>query len=141
LINSIKMMHNKAVLVNEEFPSIIQDLKRRHIPTLVLTYMLSGPYGIIPDLLDWRIETLNNMGLHFNFSFPNLAPTTFPDLPGGNPKRPAAFKDGIVASSTHAKGPTLGAFITYAHLQPDTIIFIDDQRDNIDSVGQYCKTH
>ena len=96
--------------------------------------METGSYGVISDMPVWRVEMLKGMGVAFSKMFPNQY---FNQLPTYRDNFPMLF-DGILCANQRPKGEVLGAFLDTNNVKPSLIIFFDDSRDNLQSVGECC---
>ena len=65
LLDSTSIYTTKYRLVDPEIINIFTYLKDHRIPTIALTAMGTGSFGIIDNLEDWRIKTLKVMGIDF----------------------------------------------------------------------------
>jgi len=102
---------------------------------MALTANLTGELASVKSMEDWRIQSLQRLGIDFSHVAPHKEAMVFPDLPlyrGNSP----AYKEGILfANGTCcSKGEILTAFIKKAGSYPRKIIFIDDREENLHSV-------
>ncbi len=112
----------------------------KNIKYIALTAADTGKLGQIESMEDWRIQTLNDLGFDFSNSFPDIQPIIFKDLPSTrNPATFATYKKGILFSSDIPKGVVLKAFLAGIKEQFKHIIFVDDLRNNLDSVESFCQ--
>ena len=125
-------------LVNKDIVPLIQNLQSQGVMTIALTHFGTGKKGHVSKIEDVRINNLLKMGLVFNKStLLDLEETRFESLQAehGVP----VYKDGILFTGEADKGAVLEAFMKYANIKPSTIVFIDDLKENIDSVATMAK--
>ena len=87
----------------------------------------------------WRVDQLKGVGIDFSPFFPDEY--VFADLvdSGANPP---LFKKGILFcgdfynSNKSTKGELLGIFLDRINWRPDRVIFIDDEKKNLEAVSQ-----
>lgn len=127
---SIVMEDAPESLLDPEFKNIIDDLHRRNIPAIALTAVKSQPYGIISNLVDWRARHLHRLGI--DFSKPHYARLELSQFQGKGPS--PVFESGILFSGNYPKGDVLAAFLAEIEWKPRTLLFIDDNRNFIESV-------
>lgn len=72
-------------------------------------------------------------------SFQEVKDVTFNFLKSKDPTRVPMFKNGIVFACHLPKGQVLKTFLHYAGLSPKKIIFMDDLRENLESVEAFCQ--
>ncbi len=129
--------NRKVRFVDEDFLGIFQTLDVQQIPTMALTKLYTGKFGIIDDFTEWRINELNSC----NVDFLKLSPIKHEILAhelenrGGIP----TLKDGIILTADLEKGLVLEYFLEKANYIPKTIIFVDDLIENIEAVADSCR--
>lgn len=134
----MKLSHSREV-VDIKFLQLIHNLQKRGIKVIALTNFLTGPFGNIPSLEEWRIQDLESFGYTFKDSWKTLKPKIFGELKTKDPKRFPVFKNGVLFTSSLSKGEVLKAFLHYAGLSPKKIVFIDDKREYLESVEAFSK--
>lgn len=121
----------KFALVDEKFPSLINQLKQEGVLVLAFTAIEASK-----EKIEWRIQQLAKFGFDFSSIFPTVPSLVFSkdDLQ----EFPPAFKSGVLFASKHPKGEVLKQFLNqiFNLLQwhPDKIVLIDDQIENLTSV-------
>lgn len=136
--SQIKLLGSKILLkrnicaVNEQLPRYIQQLQRRSLKVIALTSLLTGPFGAISSLENWRTDELKSLGYDFSKTFPRYTHIVFGDLMKENSL--PIYKDGVLFSSYHTRGEILLAFFRRVKWQPAHIYYIDDDRNTIDSI-------
>lgn len=119
-------------LVDPDIISIFTYLKKYQIPSIALTSLYTGKFGNIEKLEDWRIKQLQDLG----FDFASLTPIKEElfanelEEQGGVPM----LKSGVVLTAQIDKAKTLEYILHHNNYYPETIIFIDDQLQNIESL-------
>jgi hypothetical protein len=127
--------------------SIISDLQSKGIKVLALTNCVTGRFGNIKSMEDWRHHELSKNGYHFEQSWKKLKDKTFEGLkitgkglPVKGDSEPM-FMKGIVFTSGVSKGKVLEAFLKYAQFTPKKLFFVDDKKKNIESVQDIALAH
>ncbi len=118
---------------------IIKRLQHKAI-VMGLTSLYHGPLGLIPSMEDWRINQLIKHGISFESAFPRTPQFMLTELIRKD-LTPPLFKQGIVFMHRYTKGEVLDAFLRRMNLKPNTIVFVDDQIPNIESVAQTARHH
>jgi len=134
---SIIRITYKNELIDPKMVPLIQETQARGIKVIALTNAMTGPFGEIPSLEDWRIEELESFEYVFKNSWNDIKPKIFSDLKTEDPKRFSLFKAGILFACGVSKGEVLKAFFLYTGLLPKKIIFIDDKKKNLESVETF----
>ena len=126
---------SEALLVDERFPYFFKNLAQRSVPAMALTANLTGEFGPIKSMENWRIQELGSLGIDFSTTIPYKNDHLFADLPSfrGNP---AMLKKGIffVNGDLCTKGEALLSFFKMANYYPKKVIFVDDRENNVKSV-------
>ncbi len=126
-------------LVDPQMVPLIKEAQAKGLKVMALTNAWTGTFGSIPSLEDWRVEELATFGYIFKDSWNQLQPKIFEKLNSKDPKRFPVFKSGVVFTCNLQKGKILKAFLHYANLSPQKIIFIDDKRKHLESVEAFAK--
>jgi hypothetical protein len=136
LLYSIVLKERAVRLVDPYISDILGGLWKRAIPTLALTKLYTGKFGIIDDFTNWRINELNNMKIDFTKSAPIKEEILVDelDIGSGVPQ----IKQGIILTADADKGWVLENILHRTKYYPKTIIFIDDLLENIESVAKIC---
>ena len=123
-------MLKKSMLVHEKLPQIINELKKKQVPTIAVTNCRTGPFGCIRLMEDWRAQVLNELGINFSSTFAHLSGIAFEELCKGS--RIPTFKNGI-AFTGHActKGELVSALLCTARVIPNIVVSIDDLEENL----------
>lgn len=128
----------KSILVDPNVISVLAKLKEQNIKTIALTKSYTGKMGQIEKMENWRIHDLANRGINFSYSFPELGTIKFAESASGQNSIPM-HKKGIVFTCNKDKGKILRSFLQTANFKPTSIIFVDDKRDNLESVEKLCQ--
>ncbi len=147
MLYSIIAKQRELSPVTPKMKSIIRELQEQKIKVLALTNCGAGRYGKIASLVRWRIKDLKKLGYHFNKSWIDTKSKTFynfnpvhAEVSGETLGKPT-FSQGVIFTSNISKGEVLQAFLKTTH-KPTKIIFIDDKKDNLESVQQFAmKNH
>lgn len=132
------MSPNSEGLLDERILTLLNSLQEKNIKTIALTMLGTGKYGKIENLEDFRIDRLTSFGINFKELSKIEQDISFPEIKAkqGVP----LLKNGIIFTAGAQKGIVLKRVLEKIKIKPKTIIFIDDRRENIESVDQYCKT-
>lgn len=146
-IYSLIFLQRKNGPVDKKFIHLISDLQRQGIKVLALTNCFTGKIGSIEAMEDWRINELERMGHHFDKSWSDTKSHQFEGLVkqtgsglSAQSNSISLFKSGVIFASNVSKGNVLKAFLAYAGLTPQKIIFIDDKKKHIESVEKVAKS-
>ena len=138
-LDSIISLSNPYEVVDIKSLQLIHNLQKRGIKVLALTKYMTGSFGNIPSLENWRVGMLENFGYTFKNSWSTFKSKTFAELQSKDPKRFPVFKSGVLFTNGLTKGETLKAFLQYADFSPEKIIFIDNNRKYLESVETFAK--
>lgn len=127
----------KMKLIHPEWPNLIHTLQSKDIKTIALTKAYTGQSNYFNNLVKLRYNTLRQFNIHFNRSFPNLAPKKFTTR--FSCSNPPLFNDGIIYSCGFPKTIYLEEFIKYSKQKPSKIIFIDNEKKNVKEMELFCR--
>lgn len=125
-------------LLNENWLNIITEMQDADTKVAMLTAHQTGEYEGQQHYENMRKDELAVLGVDFKQSWPIHEQVTllFDD------RNPALFDDGIIFSCSFSKGRVLEKFLRYWRDNHNgnfsKIIFVDDNRDNIESVYRTC---
>ena len=129
-----------ASTVEPDTLSIVRKIQKRNRNVILLTALGTGRLGKIACLEDWRIAELRRLGFNLNISFPETADHQLdPFLSTSKADCSPIFKNGILFGCFLDKGDVLKAYLTFAKIKPQKIIFVDDRLEYVESVAAYCK--
>ena len=129
LLDSNILSRTKKILVKSQIINIFNNLKLLQIPTIALTTMGTGNFGIIKNMEDLRFKELNSVGISFKSLTPLLGEQLAPELTGtnivskhctGTPK----LQEGIIFTAGVDKGVVLEYMFSKYNYCPKAIIFI-----------------
>jgi hypothetical protein len=144
ILHSNIMSTIKWQLIEPRISKMFNYLKANNIPSIGLTAMGTGKFGIIKKKEDFRIIGLESVGL----SFTSLTPLKGQELAiqlrninminedscSGIPM----LKEGVIFTAGVDKGIVLEHMLNKYKYYPETIIFVDDLFINIESIQQLC---
>lgn len=114
-------------LVNPLIPSTIQESKLRN-KTMILSKYWCGKSDE-GTFHGQRIATFHQFGIDLGEPFPEIA--------GWNDNAlQTAYEKGVILTEAKLKGPVLLAFLKQSSWQPKSIIFIDDRKEQCDSIAE-----
>jgi hypothetical protein len=119
-------------LVDGCMPDRIQKLQKQGIRLVALTAIPIGSFGVISHFEELRSQRLKRVGIDFEVSWKDFNPCHFQWIKTG-------FYKGIIASDSCQKGEVLERFVTCCCPNIKKIMFVDDSKNNIDSVEQFAK--
>lgn len=129
LVRSKSLLNANWELVDSLIPGVIRDLQNKKVKTIALTAVRTNSIGQIADPMQWRVDSLRALGVHFKWPTP-LEKQVWEDNTG--------YLDGVVGTGRQAKGDVLLRFLAAAKYTPRTVVFIDDKLDNVDNVREAC---
>ncbi|CDZ81890.1 hypothetical protein BN1013_02426 [Candidatus Rubidus massiliensis] len=132
---SLMTTSSDPVLIDNSTPQFLKQIIQKGIPVMALTANLTGSFGTIRNMEQWRVNSLRCLGIDFSESASYQAPLIFDNLASyrgyySNYLNGILFVNGTVVS----KGDAFLAFIEKTKLSPERIIFIDDREDNLKSL-------
>lgn len=126
------LIQRKINLVHQELPLIIKSIQTKSAKIIAFTSLITGRFGSISNMENWRINELQQLDLNFTATFPRYNHIVFGDIRRENSL--PIFKDGILFASRHTKGEVLVAFLNRIKFTPKRIIFIDNVLGHLESV-------
>lgn len=121
----------EMVLVNKALPEIINEGKQKGT-VIALSRFWCGPSDTESSFERHRLVLLKNVGISFDDPFPNAAGWHHSELE-------ATYSNGLVQTEAPLKGPVLEAFLKHVGHRPKAILFVDDRKDQCDSISQSAK--
>jgi FMN phosphatase YigB (HAD superfamily) len=134
-VMSLALISPKRVLIEEHAPAFIRDLQQKGAKAIALTSFPTGKFGLIPSVESWRVEHLQSFDIDFSEAFPEVRYDTFTDMASKGKKAPV-YKNGVLFSKGYTKGEVLSTFFKKNNFYPKKVIFIDDLRENLESVKE-----
>lgn len=121
-------------LLHPQIPDWIKIWQEQGHIVMGLTSHPTGAFGKLKDIGIERLRPLKEFNIEFSKKFPNYI---FKNLPLPHPE----LKDGVLMAGTQLKGIVLSNFFKKVMRRkniPKHILFIDDQKSNLESVKKCC---
>lgn len=138
IFNHLLVLQSPSQLVEEGVPILIRKIQDLGLKTLAFTASKIGPVGeVVPSFPEWRYKELQRLGINFSSTYPGKV--LFQDLPdfGGDI---TGMEKGIVYCGHQVKkGDLLKHVLQQLKHIPEKIIFIDDKRENLESLALALK--
>jgi hypothetical protein len=125
-----------AMPVDRSFVDLIQTLQNKQIKVVALTNAATGKMGAIDSMKDWRLTELRRLGYEFATTWPNVPEKQFLQLATKEPGVFPVFSQGVLLTNGIPKGTVLEAFFDMIEEKTNRILFIDDNREYLESVGE-----
>ena len=135
-LRSIAISSAKWRLVDPYVLNILYYLNTKNIHTIALTSLTTGKLGVIEKMEDLRIKELQSVGIDFSKLTPFNGELSITELKSihGTPM----LKSGIILTAEVDKAKVLEYILCSKNYYPKTIIFIDDQQNNLESLEKLC---
>lgn len=139
LFFSIILKNRTIRLVDPYIADILNELWKRQIPTVALTKLYTGRFGVIENFTNWRLKELKGINIDFIKSTPIKEEILIDELhvENGINGRPM-MTEGVILTANVDKGLALENILHKKNYYPKTIIFVDDVLENIESVEKIC---
>lgn len=126
---------HESVLIDPEISDLLQSLQERGVPAIALTANITGEFISIPNMANWRIEDLKNLGIDFSKTAPSSSSIVFDQFKSYRSGYPI-YKQGIqfTNGSKITKGEAFLALLEKTGYAPKKIVFIDDVEANLISL-------
>lgn len=124
-------------LVDPKVLLLIESLKEKKIKTMAFTHMKTGPFGVIPSLEEWRLNSLAEKNICFEDIFPNLKYLSFNEMEKNG--RWPVYQQGVLFTGNLPKGPVLIAFLKRIQWKPQVVYFLDNDLSYLQSVEESLK--
>lgn len=125
-------LSRKIMLVDPQWPAILEALKTKGVTVIALTAMHTGTFGKIPCMEHWRADELRTLGIIFSPFATNIIQVLI------DSEQLATLHQGILFTGSHPKPDVLKSFIAKYGL-PAKILFFDDRLAQIELVKELCK--
>jgi hypothetical protein len=129
-------LKRKVHVVEPTIYNVLEQIQQNGIRSFALTAMYTGKFGAISNIEDWRIKELNNVGFDFVKFSENNNILNFPDLK--TDRGIPMLKSGIIFTALADKAIVFHEVLKKLHLRAKTIIFIDDDNNNVLSMQKLC---
>lgn len=133
---SLVLLQTSHLIIENEALEIIENLQKKGIKTIACSTMVTGKFGSISNMEEWRLEILKDVNLSFKNAFPEIDEIIFSS---GSNDRPPVYKDGLLSTAKQTKGEILRLFLEMLNWHPNKIIMIDDQFSALESVENELK--
>ncbi|WP_375327330.1 DUF2608 domain-containing protein [Candidatus Tisiphia endosymbiont of Nemotelus uliginosus] len=133
---SIILKKRAIRLVDPYIANILKSLWEMQIPTMGLTKLYTGNFGVIEDFTQWRLNELKAINIDFTRSAPLQDEMLVEgiEVGGGIP----TMKGGVILTANVDKGQILSSILRKKNYYPKQIIFVDDLLENLEAVGTIC---
>lgn len=135
-LRSIAVSSAKWRLVDPNIITILSDLNNKNIPTVALTSLATGKFGIVEKMEDLRIKELQSVEIDFTNLTPFQGELSINELKNihGIPM----LKAGIILTAEVDKAKVLEYILRQKNYYPKKVVFIDDQLNNLESLEKLC---
>lgn len=126
---SLMTISSNPVLIDDRTPQFIDQIIRRGVPAMALTANLTGKFGTIQKMEQWRVDGLRQLGIDFSKTAPCQTGLVFDDL--------ASYRDNYstyLNGVLFVNGEAFLSFLEKSRFFPNRVIFIDDREDNLKSL-------
>ncbi len=130
----LPLVLEENILVNSRMVELVKNLENRAVKHMVLTAYSVRPLKEVKDPVQWRVDTLQSFGYHFE----KLWEPSFIELDEFLCNYNPIFKDGVLCCDIFSKSECLKAFLSQIQWKPKKIIFIDDLLRNLVDVEELC---
>lgn len=135
-------------LIEKNTPKIIAALQQKGAKTLALTACPSLALPGIGPLVEWRRHTFQLLGIDFSSSFPSFSSFTMTQFKEQYGVYPGYYQGILFCNSSPflkttglaSKGEVLRHFLETAAWKPAHVIMLDDDSQNLESVGREMET-
>ena len=136
---SIALKSREVEIIDQKIYDLLNELSNRNVKTIALTHTRTGQFGTIEKMEDWRVLELGGLGIDFDQTSPFASEKSLENL-GGSAGSPS-IKNGVIFTAEIDKGRVLEEAFKLLPKAPREVIFIDDRRDNLESVESLCEKH
>lgn len=145
----IKLLHSKIFvsikwqLIDDKIMKLLSYLKTKNISSIGLTATGTGKFGVIEQMENFRINSLNKLNISFLPLTPLDGQAIAVELKNSklifeNCEGIPMLQEGIIFTAGIDKGIALQYMLNKFNYYPKTIIFIDDLLENIKSLKKLC---
>lgn len=127
-------LQRKAMLVDKEWPNVINHLKSRYV-MYGITKMNGGKCGNIQSVEEWRFDDLAKLGITFSQN-PSLEEKVAPNVWNCKP----SFYKGIFYTGEVSKSKVLELYFS-TNQDLKYVVLIDDRIDHLRDIGLFCLQH
>lgn len=123
-------MHAPHSIVDNRSIRLVRDLQQKGIPVLAFTSAAANIKN--SELGEWRVKELRGYGFDFGIAFEHLSTLSLPKNP--EISYCPMYNSGVLYSSLHPKGDILTLFLKKINCQPEKVIFVDDELEQVQCV-------
>lgn len=137
---TLMALRSQSLLVDGAVLGVLCDLRVRGVPAMALTANFHGPFAEVSSLAEWKRTRLIQAGIDFAPLAPRKGEILFEKLASQRGYFPL-YTNGLFFSngSLCPKGAALVAFLQTLDQRPRRISFVDDRRENLDSMEAALK--
>lgn len=126
-------LQRKAILVSDQWPILINTLKKKY-EVYALTKLETGRVGAIPSMEKWRYEELKKKGVTFTPTCPGISEGII--VKNTSQPYPATFYRGIFITGSFNKSDVIAAFVK--NKRPPLIVLVDDRLEYLQDAIEEC---
>jgi hypothetical protein len=115
-------------IVSDHLIEVIKQAKRKG-KVIALSKYWHGKASETSTFEEQRLASLKNVGVDFEEPFPMAAGWL-------SDEHQASYRNGLILTEAPLKGPVFSAFLKHVSWQPNMLVFIDDRRDQCDSIAE-----
>lgn len=141
ILLNLMLIQSESMLLDENAPRLLIDLQEKGLKTMALTASLTGPFGSISSMEEWRLAKLQALGIGFGAASLWKDEIVFSDLEAFRGSY-SVYKRGVLFAngSGGSKGALLTRFFLKVDYTPQKVIFVDDREENLKSVEEALQT-
>lgn len=143
ILKSIIFVQREVALLDPDINKLFDLLRSVNAPSVALTAMGTGKFGVIDSLVEIRINELNKFNIGFEQITPLQGKCIVKDLNNftkifSDARGFPCLDSGIIFTAGIDKGVVLEYILHKYNHYPKTIIFVDDYLPNLESLNQLC---
>lgn len=113
-------------LVDPNILEVIEQSKKKDIPTIAITSLYTGKFGVIEKIENWRIEQLKKFGLDFSKFCPKELNNDLLISELQSADGVPTLKEGVIFTAQVDKGVVLENILKKTNYKIRRIVFVDD---------------
>ena len=137
------LLEKGTSLLDEKIPDLLKKLQKKGVSTIALTAVLTGKVGPVKDMVEWRHNQFNQLGINFLKNAPSANRFFSVDFPFYNQTQPV-YAQGVLFSNGERgpvhKGLILESFLGHIDTMPTCIIVIDDNKKNLTKIEESLRS-
>ncbi len=134
LFFSLMTLSSDPILIDSRTPQVLQQLTQRGVSMMALTASLTGSFGKISNMEQWRVDSLRQLGIDFSKTSPCSIPLLFDEFIPYRNYYPNYLHGILFVNGIVPKGDGFLSFLKKINWLPNKIIFIDDHEYNLKSL-------